>query len=59
MNTFKYFCLLLLLPLKCVLAQNTVTGKVLDDQDLPIPGVNILVENTERGTTTDFDGNYN
>ena len=57
MNTFKYFCLLLLLPLS-VLAQNTVTGKVLDDQNLPIPGVNILIENTQRGTTTDFDGNY-
>jgi len=35
-----------------------VTGTIFDDQGLPIPGVNILIENTERGTTTDFDGNY-
>ena len=31
---------------------------VTDESGLPIPGVNILVENTDRGTVTDFDGNY-
>ncbi|NBC57101.1 MAG: SusC/RagA family TonB-linked outer membrane protein [Bacteroidetes bacterium] len=58
MNTFKYLCLFLFLPLG-VFAQNTVSGTVVDDQNLPIPGVNILIEDTQRGTTTDFDGNYN
>ncbi len=57
MNTFKYLCMLLLFPIS-ILAQNTVTGTVVDDQGLPIPGINILVEDTQRGTTTDFDGNY-
>lgn len=57
MNTFKIFCLLLILPLS-VLAQNTVTGTVVDDVGIPVPGINILVEGTQRGTTTDFDGNY-
>lgn len=38
--------------------QKTVTGTVTDAQGMPLPGVNILVENTNRGTQTDFDGNY-
>ncbi len=39
-----------------VLAQ-TITGTVSDNNG-PIPGVNILVKNTSKGTVTDFDGNY-
>lgn len=38
--------------------QKTVTGTVIDDQGLPLPGVNVIVEGTQRGTQTDFDGNY-
>ena len=37
----------------------TVTGIVTAaDDNLPIPGVNILLKGTSNGTTTDFDGNY-
>ncbi|WP_300441113.1 TonB-dependent receptor [Christiangramia sp.] len=40
-------------------AQNkTVTGTVNDEQAIPLPGVNVIVANTSRGTQTDFDGNY-
>ena len=36
-----------------------VTGKVISSKDQqPIPGVNILVRNTELGTTTDGSGNF-
>src|SRR5690606_40026920 len=28
------------------------------DDGLPIPGANILVEGTSRGTSSDFDGNF-
>ncbi|QDO93548.1 TonB-dependent receptor [Formosa sediminum] len=42
-----------------VLAQTTVTGNVSEDtSNLPIPGVNIIVQGTRTGTATDFDGNY-
>ncbi|KAA1242746.1 SusC/RagA family TonB-linked outer membrane protein [Aquimarina sp. RZ0] len=37
----------------------TIKGKVLDDKGLPLPGVNIVVKNTNNGTQTDFDGKYN
>ena len=35
-----------------------VSGIVLDEDDNPIPGVNVIVEGSDNGTTTDFDGNF-
>jgi len=40
-------------------AQNLdINGTVLDNSGLPIPGVNVIVKNTSKGTVTDFDGNF-
>ncbi|WP_340074614.1 TonB-dependent receptor [Leptobacterium sp. I13] len=38
--------------------QKTITGKVTDQEGIPLPGVNILVKETSNGTQSDFDGNY-
>ena len=38
--------------------QNTVSGKVSDQDGIALAGVNILEKGTANGTTTDFDGNY-
>ncbi|PCE64541.1 SusC/RagA family TonB-linked outer membrane protein [Sediminicola luteus] len=38
--------------------QKTVSGTVIDEYGLPLPGVNIVIEGTTQGTQTDFDGNY-
>lgn len=35
-----------------------VTGKVTDETQLPLPGVNILIQGANRGAVTDFDGKY-
>ncbi len=35
-----------------------VSGTVLDDSGLPLPGVNVIIVGTSNGTQTDFDGNY-
>ncbi len=35
-----------------------ISGNVTDQDGLPLPGVNIVVEGTTTGTQTDFDGNY-
>jgi TonB-linked SusC/RagA family outer membrane protein len=35
-----------------------VTGTVVDNSGLPLPGVNVIEENTSNGTQTDFDGNF-
>jgi TonB-linked SusC/RagA family outer membrane protein len=36
----------------------TVTGKITDEANQPIPGVNILLKGTTTGTTSDADGAY-
>ena len=38
--------------------EKTISGTVTDDQGIPLPGVNIIVKNTNNGTQTDFDGLY-
>lgn len=35
-----------------------VNGNVTDNSGFPIPGVNVLVKNTTKGTVTDFDGHF-
>jgi len=39
-------------------AQQLIKGKVVDDLNVPLPGVSIQVSNTLRGTLSDMDGNY-
>jgi TonB-linked SusC/RagA family outer membrane protein len=47
------------MPVTALFAQEmTVSGTVTDPQGVPLLGVNVLVKGTERGTQTDFDGNY-
>ncbi len=36
----------------------SVQGNVTDENNMPLLGVNVLVKNESRGTTTDFDGNF-
>lgn len=36
----------------------TVTGKVTDDTNTPLPGVSIVIEGTSTGAITNIDGNY-
>lgn len=36
----------------------SVQGKVTDENSMPLFGVNVLVKDATRGTTTDFDGHY-
>lgn len=38
--------------------QKTITGKVVDDRNAPLPGVAVVVKGTTTGIVTDIDGNY-
>ena len=38
--------------------EKAISGNVTDQDNLPLPGVSIQVVGTQRGTQTDFDGNY-
>lgn len=37
---------------------NTVSGRVVDEEGLGLPGVSVVVEGTTIGAATDMDGNY-
>jgi outer membrane receptor protein involved in Fe transport len=39
-------------------SQTTITGTVVDEFGGALPGVNILIDGTNQGATTDFDGKY-
>jgi len=53
-----YYCFLIsTMLLGSALNAQTVTG-VVSDNNGPIPGVNIIIKGTAKGTATDFDGNY-
>lgn len=39
--------------------QNRVNGNVSTVDGIPLPGVNVLIKGTDKGTLTDFDGNFN
>lgn len=49
---------LLVLTGAAAFAQKTVTGTVLDEYDIGLPGVSVLVKGTTTGTATDIDGKF-
>ncbi|WP_054852591.1 TonB-dependent receptor [Olleya sp. ITB9] len=56
---FKRLLLALLFIPTVILAQSTITGKVTEQASaLPIPTANVVIKNTTKGTSTDFDGQF-
>ena len=53
-----YLCLFLLSVSFVFSQQRNVSGSVTDDQGVPLPGATVIVQETNSGTTTDFNGNY-
>lgn len=38
--------------------EKDITGVVTDQDQVPLPGVNVMIKNTSTGTQTNFDGEY-
>ncbi len=56
-TNFLLCCFLLMTSLS--LAQTkSVTGTVVDESGVPLPGAGVLIKNTTNGVSTDFDGNF-
>lgn len=54
------FLIILALPMVSASQSRTVTGKVKSvDDSMGIPGANILIQGTTKGTSTDAEGNFN
>ncbi|MDC0928855.1 SusC/RagA family TonB-linked outer membrane protein, partial [Flavobacteriaceae bacterium] len=39
-------------------SQSPVNGVVTDENGVPLPGANVIIENSNTGVSTDFDGNF-
>lgn len=50
--------ILVLMSTSLAIAQTQISGKVTTKQGDPIPGVNVIVKGTTKGTTTDANGQY-
>jgi|GEM_PF-460404 len=56
-----FLTLIFVLLMQITFAQDqtkTISGTVVDDTGMVIPGVNITIEGTDQGTATDFNGEY-
>jgi TonB-linked SusC/RagA family outer membrane protein len=59
MNKLITYLIISFIPLLAAGQVRTVTGNVTSSEDgAPLPGVNVLVEGTAKGSVTDIDGNY-
>ena len=52
------FACALMLSAWTALAQKSISGTVLDETGVPLPGATVLIQGTSNGVTTDFDGNF-
>lgn len=60
MKTFKIFVqTCVFLTFISVFGQQLNVSGMVTSNEIPIPGVNVIVKGSNSGTTTDFDGNYN
>lgn len=59
LKSFVILLYLLLFFSKSIFAQTfSIKGRVVDEQSIPLPGVNVALMNTNYGAATDNDGNY-
>ena len=54
----KLLLVFILFPIFVYSQTKTISGTVNDENNIPLVGVNISVENSNIGALTDFDGNY-
>lgn len=59
MKINKYLWLFFMFTVTLAVAQTKeITGTVSEEGGVPLPGANVIVENSSKVTITDFDGNY-
>jgi len=54
-----FFTISMMLLSYTAFGQNGLTGQVIDNNNMPLPGVSVVIKGTTAGAITDFDGNYN
>lgn len=59
MKTKLCFIILFLMCIYTNAQNRNITGTVKSNDGFPVPGANVVIQGTERGGTTDFDGKFN
>ena len=56
----QYFTLFFLILFSCLTFSQSIliSGLVVDEGGNPLPGVTVLIEGTNRGASTTFEGTY-
>ena len=58
MNYIRHIGVLVLALMSTAVWAQTISGTVTDENNQPLPGATVVVQGTNTGTTTDFDGKY-
>ncbi len=58
MKTTLQFLLIILLTIQLNAQKKTISGIITDENNQPLPGVNIVSKDASKGAQTDFDGRY-
>ena len=58
MKLIKLTIIFFILSTATVLGQKSIKGRVIDSNGIPIPGVNVIIKGSTKGTVTSMDGLY-
>ncbi|MBG7629409.1 MAG: carboxypeptidase-like regulatory domain-containing protein, partial [Bacteroidetes bacterium] len=59
MKNFKnWLTVMLLITSVTVFSQTTLSGKVVDETNQPLPGATVVIQGSKVGASSDFDGNF-
>ena len=48
----------MLISTSAIFAQTKLTGKIVDETNQPLPGATVVLQGTQSGASSDFDGNF-
>lgn len=58
LNRIAGLLCILLLPGYLLAQEKVITGKITNDNGVPLPGVNVVIKQNNQGTATDADGKF-
>jgi len=59
MRNFKnWLVVVMLISTSAIFAQTKLTGKIVDETNQPLPGATVVLQGTQTGASSDFDGNF-
>ena len=59
MRNFKnWLVVVMLISTSVIFAQTKLTGKIVDETNQPLPGATVVLQGTQSGASSDFDGNF-